>query len=230
VHRCQGQSIPLLATEMSLSRKEYKMWQREQFAVLISRVHRCQDLIFVGDKQETGAAIEHILRQSSKWDALVDHYLTELNVAVRPNRARRIVLDVHPFLPMYRELPSASCGCAYMLVSMACVSRVYIGETRDLKVCLRRHNTGYGAQETMNTALHPWGVYAFVHNFEENSDDEGRDSRKDFVQQWSYGVTSDRTADQVYEFGLMIADEWLRERGTRLVVVKCGQSSSTVSR
>jgi predicted GIY-YIG superfamily endonuclease len=230
LHRCQGHTVPLLATEMSLSKKEYKMWQREQFAVLISRVQRCQDIIFVGDQQETRAAIEHILRQSSKWDALVEHYLTELNVALRPSRARRIVLDVHPFLPMYRELPSASCGCAYMLVSMARASRVYIGETRDLKVSLRRHNTGYGAPETMNTGLQPWGVYAFVYNFEENTDDEGRESRKDFAQQWSYGVTWERTADQVYEFGLMIADEWLKERGSSLVVVKCGQSPSTVSR
>ncbi len=43
IHRIQGDTVPLLATEMSLAKREYRMWQREQFAVLTSRVQRCTD-------------------------------------------------------------------------------------------------------------------------------------------------------------------------------------------
>jgi len=220
IHRIQGDTVPLLATELSLSKREYRLWQREQFAVLISRVHRCQDLIFVGSQSETRAAIEQIMLSSSKWDSLIDHYLSELNVAVQPDRARQISLDIHPFLPMYRELPSVACGYVYMLSSLACITRCYIGETMDLKRCLRQHNTGYGADETRNTALHPWGVYAFVYGF----DVGGRQVRTEFVHEWRGAVSWLSSADEAYQAGVDIANEWI-QRGSKITIVKCGQSS-----
>lgn len=92
IHRIQGDTVQMLAIEMSLARSEYRLWQREQFAVLISRVQRCQDLIFVGSRQQTRAAIEQIMKRTSKWDALIDHYLTELNVhTVSQRRANNLV-------------------------------------------------------------------------------------------------------------------------------------------
>jgi len=62
IHRIQGDTVPLLATEMSLTKREYRLWQREQFAVLISPVHECKDLIFVDTAAKTRAAIEHTVQ------------------------------------------------------------------------------------------------------------------------------------------------------------------------
>jgi Helitron helicase-like domain at N-terminus/PIF1-like helicase len=226
IHRIQGDTVPLMATELSLSKRSYRLWQREQFAVLISRVQRCQDLIFVGSRDDTRAAIEHIMSCSSKWDSLVEHYLAELNVAVAPTAARRLVLDRHPFQPMYRELPSSvGCGYVFILISLACVSRCYIGETMDLKECLRKHNTGYGEDETRNTALHPWGVYGFVYGFYETNDDEGRGMRNEMVQRWRNAINARTSPDAAYASGVLIADEWMAHHGCQLTIVKCGQCS-----
>jgi hypothetical protein len=223
-HRIQGDTVPLLATEMSSSRKEYKMWQREQFAVLISRVQRCQDIIFVGNPAETRIAIEKIMRRTSKWDALIEHYLTELNVAVHRDGARRLALDVHPFLPIYRELPAAGCTCAYMLVSLSSVARCYIGQTTDLRRTLNKHNTGFGVPETSNTALQPWGVYAFVYGFEDNTDDDGRQSRVQFAAEWAEAMRiPNQNPALVYGIGEKITDKWVRNYAYKLTIVKCGQ-------
>jgi hypothetical protein len=223
IHRIQGDTVQLLATEMSLARREYCLWQREQFAVLISRVQRCQDLIFVGSRQQTRAAIEHIMRRTSKWDALIDHYLTELHVDTVSHRANNLDLDVHPFLPMYRELPTVSCGYVYMLVSIPCAGRFYLGEASNLKRSLRRHNTGYGTEETQNTVLHPWGVFVFVYGFYRDRAEDASEDRKVFLQEWRNTVSEQTSVHQAYDVGLRLANEWLVRTGCKLTVVKCGQ-------
>jgi hypothetical protein len=233
IHRVQGDNVMLLATELSISKKEYRLWQREQFAVLISRVHHCRDIIFVGNVTDTQQCIEHIMSQSSKWDALIDYYLSELNVANENSRARQLLLDSHPFLPMYRELPSTACGYAYMITSMSCVAPSYIGECLDLRAELRKHNTGYGVQETRNTTLHPWGVYAFVFGFGQNSQDNGLQARNDFVCEWRFRLSNITNPDVVFQVGSDVANDWahgtsrLGCRG-QLTIVKCGQSASAI--
>jgi hypothetical protein len=223
IHRIQGDTVPLLATEMSLSKKSYRLWQREQFAVITSRVQKCRDLIFVGSRDDTRAAIEHIMGCSSKWDEFIEDYLNKLNVAIRLESTRRIVLDKHPFLPIYRELPSGACGYVYMLISISCMNRFYIGETTDLKSSLRKHNTGYGEGETRNTFLQPWGVYAFICGFPDVSSDEGQEMRKQFVQVWRDGMDRQMTADDGFAVGVRKADEFMTRHRCELVAVKCGQ-------
>jgi len=67
--------------------------------------------------------------------------------------ARHVVLDQHRFLPMYCDLPSAACGYVYMLVSLSCAGHYYVGETMNLKCCLRQHNAGYGVDETRGDSV-----------------------------------------------------------------------------
>jgi hypothetical protein len=236
IHRVQGDNVSLLATELSLHKKEYRLWQREQFAVLISRVHNCKDLIFVGNVVDTRASIEHIMSHSSKWDSLIEHYLSNLNVsnqAGHASRAVQLTLDFHPFLPMYRELPSSACGYAYMLTSLSCVAPSYIGECVDLRSEIRLHNTGYGADLTRNSVLHPWGVYAFVYGFN-LSDDNGQAARTSFADTWRFRSTGVCNPDEVFVTCSVIANEWANGKSNAgfvhlLTVVKCGQSSlSTV--
>jgi predicted GIY-YIG superfamily endonuclease len=221
IHRIQGETVPLLATQLSDTDRQYRLWQKEQFVVLISRVHRCKDVIFVGSQSETRRAVVRILGGSSKWDTLVDHYLSVLDVAVRPAAVRQILMDSHPFLPIYRELPSSSCGYVYMIASTSKPGKFFIGETDDLKRCLRNHNTGYGSVETMDTSCHPWGVFAFIVGFESDRADACT-VRREFVDEWY----ADRSGglEAAYQFGVRLADEWML-RGFKLTVVKCGQVS-----
>jgi hypothetical protein len=230
IHRVQGDNVSLLATELSTTKKQYRLWQREQFAVLISRVHNCRDIIFVGNPEDTKLAIEKIMSTSSAWDDLVEHYLSELNVAGRQNiyQARHIVMDAHPFLPVYREVPSTICGYSYMLCSISCSAPIYIGDCDDLKSELRKHNTGYGTAHTNNTALHPWGIYVFVYGFNEKTENNSRLMRGAFSDQWRVRVRADRSPDDAHTLCCQIADECAGNQSlfgfpVKLTVIKCGQ-------
>ena len=234
IHRIQDDNVSLLATELSMNKREYRLWQREQFAVLISRVHNCKEIIFVGNSEDTRASIEDILKRSSKWDALIEMYLHELNVAGNTGRVRLLSLDQHPFLPIYRELPSTVCGYAYMLTSLSCIAPAYIGECTDLKADLTKHNTGHGVHETRNSVLHPWGVYAFVYGFDQSNDDGGRQHRLAFVTEWRGRVSMHDGPDTVFQMCSDVANRWADGTSDcgnqgQLTVVKCGQLASHVA-
>ena len=155
-----------------------------------------------------------------------------LTVAIRPTGMRELVLDSHPYLPLYRELPTTKSGYVYMLVSIARPNRYHIGETDDLRTCLRSHNTGYGSKETCDTTLHPCGVFALVVGFERSTRELSQAYtrysaselcfvRKEFVATWTC-ADSRNGLEQVYEAGKQISNQWL-VRGFNLTVVKYGE-------
>jgi hypothetical protein len=224
IHRIQGDTVALYATQVSEVEREYRLWQKEQLAVLISRAEHCNDIIFVGPKTDTRKAIVSILQRSSKWDVLIDHFMTSLNVLSTPC-LREINLQIHPFLPLYRELPAGSRSYVYLLVSITNPRICYVGETDDLKQCLRRHNTGYGDTRTRPTNLHPWGVYAFVCGFEIPDVGADTERRREFLNSVQH---SDLTRGPEFMYGL-IRDEvsrWNLLGFKSLVLVKCGEVRS----
>ena len=232
IHRIQGETVDLYATQISEVYKQYRLWQKEQFAVLISRAHYCRDIIFVGDRNDTRNAIVKILGRSSKWSLLIDQYMSNLDV-LSDVIVPEIDLNVHPFEPLYRELPTAPCGYMYLLVSIPHPEHTYAGETDDIKKRLREHNTGYGVEETRPTELHPWALFAFVCGFDFDNEemDEGVtlleygiEARKEFLQR--YFDASDWTSDAEAKYLSMrnLVEYWNTTRGgVKLVIVKCGQ-------
>jgi hypothetical protein len=124
IHRIQGETVALYATQVSEVEREYRLWHKEQLAVLISRAEHCKDITFVGRKTDTRKAIVSILQRSSKWDVLIDHFMTSLNVLSSPC-LREINFQVHPFLPLYRELPTGSRSYVYLLVSVSNAKKCY---------------------------------------------------------------------------------------------------------
>ena len=192
IHRIQGETVDLYATQISEVYKQYRLWQKKQFAVLISRAHYCRDIIVVGDRNDTRNAIVKILGRSSKWSLLIDQYMSKLDV-LSDVIVREIDLNLHPFEPLYRELPTAPCGYMYPLVSIPHPDHTWAGETDNIKKRLREHNTGYGVEETRPTELHPWAVFAFVCGFDFDNEemDEGVslleygiEARKEFFQRY----------------------------------------------
>jgi hypothetical protein len=89
-------------------------------------------------------------------------------------------------------------------------------------VCANTTLVTYGVDETKNTALHPWGVFAFVVGFEQECVEHGVGMRGEFATLWSYLVSRDISAEALYAGGKDIADEWI-SRGYRLTMVKCGK-------
>jgi len=83
IHRIQGETVAMYATQISESDRNYRLWQKQQFTVLISRAQQCNDIIFVGSAEQTRHAIVSILTRTSKWDRLVDNYMSSLDVLSR---------------------------------------------------------------------------------------------------------------------------------------------------
>ena len=220
IHRIQGETVSLYATQLCDSTRDYRLWRKEQLAVLISRARYCRDIIFVGNRNETFAAITRVLSLSSKWNLLVDEYLTALDVMSRP-LVRLIRLELHPFMPLYRELPTTTCGYAYLFVSIPYPNKCFMGECDNLKKALREHNTGYGPEETRNTTYHPYGVYCFIVGFDQDDLESGRSRRRAFLEEWSIFVNAGLGPESVYNRGLQLVTE--SSRGDfGLVIVKCG--------
>jgi hypothetical protein len=218
IHRIQAVSV--YATQISNFHCQCRLWQKEQFAVLISRAEHCKDIIFVGFPEDTKSAIVIILERSSKWDQLIDNYLSSYEVLSHP-LIRQISLQLHPFKPLYREIPTASCGYVYLLASIPKPRKCYVEGTDSLKIVLRRHNTGNGAEETKSTNLHPWGVYAFVCGFEHDDPNIAIQRRCDFLNALRYDLNTGPEA----VFTCM--QEELAQCTVRgmssLVIVKCGE-------
>jgi hypothetical protein len=201
--------------------RHYRLWQREQLTVLISRAQRCADMIFVGSRLQTREAIVKILGRTSKWDEIIDNYVASLDVLSRP-LVREVRLELHPFLPLYRELPTACCGYVYLIASMAVPGFCFLGQAVDLKRALREHNTGHGQQATIPTRLHPFGVFAFVCGFEaaDRGPVEEAEQRRYFLVELRANV--DHGPERVY----VVMKELVAQRtanGSTLVIVKCGE-------
>jgi len=217
IHRIQGDTVALYATQISEADRHYRLWQKEQLTVLVSRAQQCADMIFVGPIAQTRDAIINILARTSKWDVLVDNCIESLDVLSHP-AVREVRMQLSPYMPLYCELPTTSCGYVYEIVSIANSRICYVGETDDLKKCLREHNTGYGVEQTRPTILHPWGVYAFVCRFECDDPELGVRRRKSFLAALRLDLSLG--PDAVYS---SLLAEVQRCRAENLVIVKCGE-------
>ncbi|XP_014681905.1 PREDICTED: ATP-dependent DNA helicase PIF1-like, partial [Priapulus caudatus] len=80
IHKALGETLPSVATQLSLKHKEYRLWEREQLLVLLSRVPTLHDITFVTtDAEDTIAAMLHLLRLPSRWANHVDTVLQTLD-------------------------------------------------------------------------------------------------------------------------------------------------------
>ena len=146
IYRIQGESVAPYATQVSDMHKEYRLWQKEQYTVLISRAqyrppyHICWRL---NRQQECN-------RQNSrnivKLDMLIDCYTSTLDV-MSHTPLREIDMNLHPLTPFYHKLSSALCGYVYLLCSIPDSTRCYLEQSNNLKKRLCEHNTRYGMIE-----------------------------------------------------------------------------------
>jgi predicted GIY-YIG superfamily endonuclease len=167
IHRLMGETCREAATEISTTKKENRLWQREQLLVLLSRVPSLRNLHFVGNKQETLDAMKKVLGQTSMWAHMTEARLETLNLFSQVAQERPV--DVHhPFLPFYRDIPDTQTGYIYLLMSVPHSNIMSLGQTQtSLLSRLREHNSGKGSDVTNNTDCHPWALLAFVCRFKQ---------------------------------------------------------------
>ena len=65
IHAAMGDTLTKMATEISRSHRNFKMWDKGQLIVISSRTKSAKDTIFVGNKNDTLRAFRALLTRKT---------------------------------------------------------------------------------------------------------------------------------------------------------------------
>ena len=183
IHAIMGSDLRNVVTKISLTDPMYRLWEKEQVVVLLSRTARAKDIIFVGRPKETIDAILQVIQIRSQYSEYMNHIIDILSDDVDSVHGTRQVptlnQNLHPFCPLNVVQPNDNSGCCYILVSIKDRNTTYIGQTKRLVQRLNEHNSGYGSEGTSDYRLRPWALLAYVTGFDGN-----KDAMLAFERQW----------------------------------------------
>ena len=175
-HKIMGDTVPSLATQI-VGAKKFLLWAKEQLYVVVSRVTDLSHITFVGNRTETLNAIKELCRKENHllW------YIESL-LQIYSHGSGRIAQcqQFHPFPLKHFDVPSASIGFCYLLVSVPHRDLFYIGSCMNLRKRLSQHNAGTGSHFTRPIERRPWALAAFVHGFS----DVSRRTHAQFEADW----------------------------------------------
>jgi hypothetical protein len=186
IHKAIGETLPHVATQLSLTHKQYRLWEREQLLVLLSRVPTLNDITFVTtDPEDTIAAMLNLLALPSHWASHVDNVLQSLDCRYA---GPRILQHVRNPLPgMLHLIPDVNLGFVYLIGSTKECRFAYVGETACIRRRLIQHNSGHGSMFTNDPLLRPWGLMVLVSGFPGAGHDANNiTARKAFEAQWHF--------------------------------------------
>ena len=163
VHASMGDTLQTIATEVSFENAEFRLWEKAQVIVLLSRTRKGKDLIFVGEKKGTIRALCLLIQTSSQW---IDFMLIAKNTYSNNESLSYLTQKQYPFRIRDISLPLCNTGYVYMLVSTKDHNQNYIGQTMRLGDRLDQHNRGYGTTFTSRITLRPWFLIAYVCGFD----------------------------------------------------------------
>ena len=175
IHAAMGDTLQTMATEVSLSNGNFKMWDKGQMIVILSRTKKAKDTIFVGDKNDTIAALKALLTQKTQWTDYMEEVLalTTINAdtSVGPGQIRRVFTpSTFPYRIKDSPLPQCNTGYVYMLMSIKDMNFTYIGKTKCIRTRIQKHNSGVGAVDTEPLHLRPYAMFAYICGFNSQSD------------------------------------------------------------
>ena len=163
IHSAIGHTLSKVATSVTSG----SLWERAMVVVLISRVSRACDMIFVGNKSDNIKALVDGLKTRNQYDDYMNH-LVEVLVATSNSlpQPEAVHLSFHPFRPKDIPLPQDNSGVVYLIVSSVETRAIYVGYTQDMLKRLKQHNSGYGSSESSNPLYRPYALFAYVSGFE----------------------------------------------------------------
>ena len=164
IHKCLGDTFPKIVSKVSLNESSYKIWEKEQLLVLLSRVSKLEDITFIGTESDLLATLTAVIQKESCWSHFINSLLLTLASPTTTHTSTFNVLTTN-FQPWNIVLPDDNTGFVYILVSTKITNVFYIGETVCLRRRLREHNSGQGAESTRPIERRPWAVLAFVTGF-----------------------------------------------------------------
>ena len=165
VHASMGNTLSTIVTEISEKDSNYELWDKAQAIVLLSRTCVGSDIIFVGSKRTTCAALVKIIKLKCQY---MDYMECVLDLVTTNDSIRRRPIfqhQNHPFRFCDIPLPQCNTGFVYMLISIRDHSYIYIGMTLNLCIRILQHNLGYGATGTASASYRPFCLFAYICGF-----------------------------------------------------------------
>ena len=176
IHGIMGQTLDSLLTRVERGGKKepYSLWLASQVVVLLSRTRFGRQTYFWlangEDPKDTAEVIYDLLCLTSPFRDYLTRMLKALCSTHNDMGTDYNIIDQsqHILRPRDIALPTARLGYVYLLVSTKDLSHIYIGSTYDLIQRWKKHNTGYGAQQTSPARLRPWAILAYISGFDGN--------------------------------------------------------------
>ena len=70
-----GDTLPSLETSISMSDRNFSIWENGQLLVIIRRTKKAEDTTFVGNKEDKLDAIYTILKSRTQWIGYMENKL-----------------------------------------------------------------------------------------------------------------------------------------------------------
>ena len=134
VHACMGDTLIKIATEVSNDVQSFKLWDKAQVVVLLSRTKFAKDIIFVGHKENTLKALCNLIQMKTQWQEYMESVLSMIcmNESIEHFKPRYMSFNSYPFQIKDLALPVCNTGYVYMIVSTKDMNQNYIGQTMNL--------------------------------------------------------------------------------------------------
>jgi len=213
VHAVMGNDVLQLVTKVSLTDKWYRLWDKEQIVVLLSRTSYARDIIFVGDPDDTINALVKLIKTRTQYAEYISHVLDMLCGERDTDSLIPAIITIrqqfHPFRPADVGIPQELSGYCYILLSLEDGYTTYIGETNDLLTRLRQHNSGWGSLQTASTQLRPWALLSYVCGF-----DGSKVHMQRFEREWqqkrdfNFRVRRRLCPSQIADLARSVMGEW----------------------
>lgn len=212
VHCSIGHTMTKIATSLNA---KTGIWERAMVVVLISRVKKATDIIFVGSPRDNIEALKSGLRIRCQYDEYMNHVVDSLCGGINGIPTQPISLSHHPCRPRDIALPVDTSGCVYLLVSVRDERALYVGMTQNLPLRLNQHNSGYGAKRSCSPMLRPWALYAYVAGFSAN-----RDLMRKFERSWQghNAMYDPRSAAASVGLANTISDQYYTDYKFKIIV------------
>jgi hypothetical protein len=167
MYSLMGDMFHSVATaDISKRNSNFKMWEKGQLVVLLSRISRCaKDTIFVGSKADMLDAVKHLLLQNTQWTGYIEDILSNITVGDitkmednihRFEGPRRMDQRYFPYYCIYDTyFPQCNSGFVHMLASLKRYAFIYIGEIFKMIRRLHEHDKGRKSSFTLPGKCRP---------------------------------------------------------------------------
>lgn len=165
IHASMGDTLIKVAIEIS-NMGVYKLWDKAQVIVALSRTRVGKNTIFVGPKDVTVNALVELIQQQNQWTDYMENVLSLTTVDYLTDERESVIFqqqDSHPFRVCNIPLPQENVGYVYFLISCRDNSFTYIGKTGSLVNRLNNHNRGYGSMSTCIPTLRPFVIIGYIY-------------------------------------------------------------------